>query len=259
MNVNFPRLRRQALESMIGALKFDMQPHQRKLLGLFISPLASPFHHSFLLPDNGEIISHKTPSRLTMESCRLPFPQCVFEYSNTADWYHIEGKSDRWHPDATILVVEQKEDGGPITTIVAWRSKDGWMPSTHGFLIDDKTLVEVLDTGVVRVDGITPLLADRAYKGREDPREGILNYIDEMRVLAHFVLLCNCENVKPAKLFTPSPALVKRSKERGRLPPNEYWVLDCFLGENQDKPYGQSGSHASPRFHVRREIGRAHV
>jgi hypothetical protein len=75
---------------------------------------------------------------------------------------------------------------------------------------------------------------------------------DEAAVLAHFSLLCNCDNVAPVKVFEPSAALIKSSVERDRIPPDEYYVLDCFLGEHAERADPQGGSHASPRFHVRR-------
>jgi hypothetical protein len=248
---HFPRLRRAALE-FIQKMSPRMGEPYRALFETFSGSLCDPDVHSFMLPENGSIIDEATKSKLTLESCRLPFTRCAIEYA-------IGAAPDRWRPSATVLIVEQPEDGGLISARCAWREtmpggNYRWHPSPTGFGLTELSTIEVVDRQTVLLDKLVISYVHDALKPATDDAlsEAVDNFSHEAAVLAHFVLLCNCDNVVPTRIFAPSDKLVKRAKERGNLPPDEYYVLDCFLGEHQDRRPCGDGEHATPRFHVRR-------
>lgn len=254
--MNFPRLRRAALEavhSMRSAAKSDAHI---SLFDSFVGLLADQEMRSFLLPDNGAIIDSKTRSKLTLDVCRMPFTRCALEYSISDDIY-TDRTPDNWFPSATVLLVEQGEDGGPIRAHCLWlERKDGidkWIPSPRAFVLTEESTIEVLQSGIVQLEKLAVTWVHEAFRpSQEAVDQAVKDFTHEAQVLAHFALLCSCDNVSPKKIYEPNAKLIKRSAERGNPPPNDYYVLDCFLGENTERAPRGDGTHASPRFHVRR-------
>jgi len=245
MNLNFTRLRRKAVEQFETYLTLKQGAAQLSAIKASLVILRHPEFRSFVLPENGEIIDRNTPTRIKLETCRMPFERCVLEWRG----YCGVPSSDRWAPSATLLAVEQLDPGNHLRAYPIWMTETGvWLPAIGGFSFNSDTVLEVRPDGTVFLDKWNALAPHPAYRGAQDAS----NFIDEARVLAHFMLLCNCDNVKAERVFAPSPALVKRALERKSLPPDEYYVLDCFLGEHEERHEIGSGHHASPRFHVRR-------
>lgn len=248
--MEFTRLRRSALEYLREAIPHSRNAAERSLLERKANVLSSPRLHSFVLPDNGEIIRRDTPSALTLEGCHLPFETLALEYSIPDDWWGNK-EAGKNYPTATVLVVDQPNCRGSIRVFCLWRAGRAWVPFPHAIEMTEKSTVTVAADGYVWVEH-AEILSFEGYEGAESSESVIKNMADEMRVVAHFILLANCSNVRAEKVFAPSPALVKRSTQRGKLPPDEYYVLDCFLGEHQIKTEPAGGQHLSPRFHVRR-------
>jgi hypothetical protein len=199
------------------------------------------------------MIDKKTTCTLTLKNCRLPFPGVSLEYQNTP---HADDGGTVWFPDSTVLLVDdlrQYEGGNSYVMVYTlWKRQGVWIPSPVAFVLGPETTIRVCANGDVATDVILiPVGGGAVIKDAESDR-AIRELADEISVVAHFALLCNCDNVRPVKAFTPSPALVKRARERGKLPPDEYYVLDCFTGEHREHGEAIGGSHASPRFHVRR-------
>lgn len=276
INANFPRLRRRALEILskesakaipapapvisgyADTEKFDgyAEPAEaREILRLNIAALSNPETRSFLCPEDGRMIDRRTPCLLSLEKWQLPFRGIAIEYANTVGYRDRRAPQNNFFPDATILLVNTHEQSNGENLLVAnslWFTRGICIPASVSFVMTDRTSIEVLSSGEVLMRDFSIFAANGGRISDEDRQRWARDLADEMSVLAHFVLLCNCDNVSPVKVFTPSPALVKRTKERGRIPPDEYYVLDCFLGEHTERNEDRGGSHASPRFHVRR-------
>lgn len=250
---NFPKLRRGALDSLSAQMP-AMPGVVRDIMHSYLDQLADPEVHSFLLPEDGLMLGADTASQLTLANCRLPFPSCVLEYSIDPAYWNNRRGNVAFFPTDTLLMVTQFADR--LRCVAVWRQRnsdlgDVWIPTVYGFEVDEHSVIHVKEDLEVAIENVKTISAPGAP---DCPHEEILgNYSDEMRVLAQFALLCNCGNVKAEKIYTPPAKLVKRARERGKLPPDDYYVLDCFLGENRETARESQGTHhASPRFHVRR-------
>ena len=224
---------------------------------LNIAALSNPETRSFLCPDDGRMIDRRTPCLLSLGSWHLPFPGIAIEYSNTQKDVDLDQTSESpLYPDATILLVNAIERADGEKLLVAnsiWFHRGICFPASVSFVMTSETSIEILPNGEVLMRDFAIVTANGGPVTKDAQVRWAKDLADEMSVLAHFVLLCNCDNVSPVRVFAPSAALVRRARERDRAPPDEYYVLDCFLGEHAEKaaePLG--GSHASPRFHVRR-------
>lgn len=87
-------------------------------------------------------------------------------------------------------------------------------------------------------------------------RNIIIDTTDEVRAAWQFMTAINCSNVETRKI-QPSEALNKKRTKKGKIPLFEYHVLEVDAGdpsanrkEREVKP--GSGTHASPRTHLRR-------
>lgn len=251
MNINFTRFRRNALEFVVEHMGLKQPGNALKVLSLHRDYLAARDARSFILPTNGEMIDGGTQCRLTLGDCKLPFEHCILEYSIDEKFYK-NAEAGKFVPSATVLRAKQLDDGRIVATVIWQHSSGYWYPYPYGFCIDANTEIEVLADRSVLTKKVMVLAAGSDFVESIPMEQVVLDLCDEMRALAHFVLLSNCNNVKPERVFGPSPALEKRSRERGKLPPDEYYILDCFLGEHEDRTPSKSGTHISPRLHVRR-------
>jgi hypothetical protein len=234
---NFPRLRRQALDVLAP------QRNRKRSIGFAVEFLESPDTRSFLVPEDGEIIDKNTPCSLALDSLHLPFPQIALEYSWSPEFAVRGGLTS---PAATIILAAERAEG--LYVNVVFGVSGSWLSWPVGVLFDDHTTIDMLD-GIATVRDIT---LTTAGDGCVDDDSHLNELQPALVAMAHFALLCNCENVNAVRTFTPSAALVKRANERGNRPPDEYYILDCFLGEHQERGECARGSHSSPRFHVRR-------
>ncbi len=253
---NFTRLRRQALDQL---QRVDLSAQRAWLVDLIsgaASRLKDPSARSFLLPANGRMLDPNTQMSIKLDKLRMPFPQCVLEYQIEKSFYKSgEDYSSaldrgRLNPDAAVLIVVSDEMSVrcfPVWRMV-YRGVPFWQPSRGAFLIAANNAIEIDRRGFATGDFsiIKPLALDEHLKQPAN------EFVDELVVLAQFCMLCSCDNVAPVKIFEPSSQLVKRCHERRKLPPDEYYVLDCFMGEHAERGPDGIGGHASPRFHVRR-------
>jgi hypothetical protein len=233
---HFPRLRRKALDA------FQAHRHASMVNDYAARFLESPNTRSFLLPEGGEIIDKNTPCSLSLDSLHLPFPEVALEYS-----WSPASASRIGMPSPASTIILAIEQSSALYINVLFGAADRWLAWPVGAVLDQQTTIEMRD-GLATVSNY-----GTTYGKDDDHRE---SHVEELQpalvVLAHFALLCNCGNVRAVKAFEPSAALVKRAKQRGNRPPDEYYVLDCFLGEHQERGDASGGSHSPPRFHVRR-------
>lgn len=263
MDGNFPRLRRRALEAVSHSLQSILRAEKtyktiglRKALQGHVSALSDPLRRSFVLPDDGHMIDSKTACTIELDNCNLPFPMIALEYKNTYE-ADAETVSGTWFPDSTILLVEdqRQETGKYVVAVPLWNDGGKWIPGSIAIAIGPKSSIEVLPSGTLNMKfNVIEFLEGNEVRDLQGEayEKAVRDLTDEALVLAHFCLLCNCDNVSPVRIFAPSAKLISASERRGRLPPDEYYVLDCFIGEHVERNDERGGSHASPRFHVRR-------
>ena len=255
----FPRLRRSALE-FLKRDKVDAYPGQVAMRSRAVQGLSNPAVVSFLLPTNGEVIDRRTQAEFEIGKWRLPFDHIALEYEIDPEFYDVATRTVAPRgtpeeqtvvlPSAAVLIVELLANILHCTVITEIVSSGVtmWIPCRGSFALhaDNRIAVDKrgLVTGTCHTYGPTSM-PDHYLQPADE-------FGHELQVLTHFAMLCNCENVKPVKAFSPSAAFVRYAKERGKRPPDEYYILDCFLGEQQERKESAGGTHASPRFHVRR-------
>lgn len=84
---------------------------------------------------------------------------------------------------------------------------------------------------------------------KEDQMKGlIIDLVDEVRATYQFCAAVNCSNVSILKIEAPAALNRKRMKNGRRL----YFDCHVLSGEFETTPSERSGTHASPRRHVRR-------
>lgn len=265
--MNLPKFRQQVLKKFAADKKdkrimgmVGYRKHMENCEQLLLSSLAQ----SFILPANGEIVKHTTPVHIKFEDLKLPFDRCIFEYPIAADYYTDRNpKYDQ--PDATVLLVEKTEDS--LTLFPIWHIKDkqtntsSWTPCMFGLLLDRDSYIEVLDNDEATVRVLNPKVLTASEEmnaiydslSTETKQQAVLELVDELRVVAHFAMLCGCDNVNAKKIYTPSEESARVAKLRGKPKPYDYWVLDVYMNDDHESSgSGEGGSHSSPRFHVRR-------
>lgn len=85
--------------------------------------------------------------------------------------------------------------------------------------------------------------------------KGLVMYA--METVSTFLSALNCSNVKKVE-HVPSPKLQKIRAKRGKQPLFSFWTLELVLGRSHENSPG-SGTHASPRLHLRRGHARQHA
>ena len=263
---DFPRLRRQAIDDIIVHLNSDYAKNTKgyaKHYDMFLTRLQSPEFHSFLLPLEGEIVKHTTPVKLSYEDLRLPFDNCVFEYEVKHEkQYDKDGRE--FTMTHTIVIVQkwQVDDGTCILVLPLWRIMESngvsyWTPPMNGLALLPTATISVNGDSTIDVSGFTVIgsswdKAQERYKEMQ-VKDAISNISMELSVVAHFAMLCGCDNITAKKVHTVDKKLAKRTAERNGTPHNDYWMLDVYMNEEYEgSESGSGGSHSSPRFHVRR-------
>lgn len=186
----------------------------------------------FVLPVDGAFFDvGRLPSPAVI---RLPYPSIVCEFDATAD----DGSLSPF----VFLAVE--EDGGSITGFVAAvHYLEGWIPipAYDRFIsMDEKHLIHT----------------NRTWWGRafeEHEKEKMNRIADPLlskgwTALFSLIEILECSNVRTERVEVPAPLAKKRAR-RGE-PSFTYHVLTIPGGS--DGHEGRSGSHASPRQHLRR-------
>ena len=137
-----------------------------------------------------------------------------------------------------------------------------WDPERDCPLPRDQTVVDTPEwarprrlSGHSLPVGIHPLRARQAQLGLsfENVRDSTLNdSIDELGATWDLLAALNCRNVGVQRQAAPT-ALNKKRLKSGKLPFRETLFLDIALESSaRDTARSASGSHASPRAHLRR-------
>lgn len=204
---------------------------------------------SFLLPPGGLLMDLDAPFDCRLAECHLPFEKVVLEYDQA--WLHLRGPNWKaeFQPNAALIVAEEDPEGFLIG--VSWRYQrsgtPNWGPIGRNIGFSRSDTISVSPDGFIKA---SPRTAP-AEPFTEEFSPPVADYAHELQVFAQFLLFANCENVSPVRASTVSAQLRKAAQRRGKVPFNDYWILD--LGDQVDgdkQPLG--GAHASPRLHIRR-------
>lgn len=198
----------------------------------------------FRLPDDGEVLGLKLndASKTICELQRLPYNCVLLEYrisripviNNLGTVTHTAIKQ----PAALVLV--QDESTLKISGTLFYPIPDMWIPSQYSFVFDvhsgslEATLTYAIDT-----DSSHDLL-----------RKGANLYSHEIIVIAELMAALSCKNVFTTDVMAPKSINKARSK-KGKQPFYSYKILtiDTVTGRTCGV---QTGTHASPRVHLRR-------
>lgn len=271
---NFPKYRRQvvinahALPLFERAYSYDELQVAAEIVDSLLVDQTAP---AFMLPEDGMVMaddSHDIP-----EKFNIPFSKMTLEYGAAPASYGVlhgrikNGEVAQFNGDrnaiATLATVIYLRQGAP-DKIAAFFAFKYVVPTAHRYgehvwgvlpygIVLSPGCFESSGTSVTVKSDIPILLDPKVTPWSQGDRSDFFTSIAyPLRVIANFVSLCNCSNIKAEKIFEPSLALKKAAQKRGNLPPDEYYTLDCWTGEHRERGQDQGGSHASPRFHVRR-------
>lgn len=85
----------------------------------------------------------------------------------------------------------------------------------------------------------------------EDEEEFVNEWGRPLLVLAQFLTVMQCENVRTVQL-PENKAIAKARQRRGKAALSTWYTLDVCLPSSKATTVQAGGSHASPRFHLRR-------
>ena len=222
---------RQAIPGEAGCLDY--------FKGLIPIALKAP---RFLLPHDGLVgTNEKSQFMKLFQPVRLPYPVIVLEFSAT------RGR--------TIVVAMESNIGGPCIstyTFLSWNDGNphAWEPR-HLCVSADTTgnpVIPVRD-GKNTKYGLSLFVTDLNTNRGVSEIDPYRAEIHAIWVLLSLLLALQCCNVKTENVPVPI-ALNKKRVERKKLPFVEYKILT--VGTEHAGSLSGSGTHASPRQHIRR-------
>ncbi len=174
------------------------------------------------------------------ELIKLPYKTCWFEY------HYAYGDEDRSIQRYGIWA--QSVDEHDIENL----------KYDTGFLVfyqQQKGLWVLFNTIQLKHDADTP--TGIAWRGRLGGEAGKVAE-QVVRNLFPFLSALNCSNVKRVEHPVPDK-LQKARRKRGKMPLFSYWTLELDLSREESHSGLGGGSHASPRFHLRRGHARQYA
>jgi len=204
--------------------------------------------HKFILPKNGSLFE-KTPGSFIARA-RLPFPDTTIEFA-----------IDTEHWDATIVAcvdaVAGDHLGTEIWSVNRQRHSGRWLPPIGGVFYRYGQ-PEAYDP-----DGVPTYELAKIPNGEYFEDFATLSAADlgdlyhfQLRALFQLCAALQCRNVSTERLDPPVKLQAKRAKE-GKLPLFSYHILTVG-NANPSTHTGATGSHSSPRTHLRRGHIRNH-
>lgn len=185
-----------------------------------LAPMAMCFHM-------GHADKHAF-SKSMPELFKLPYKVCWFEGEFTA-------------PDEEILRIGMfcNEDSDGIKTIIyAWKKEfEKWV-----LVGSVRAMADMF---------VCPVIRSQYIGGTKEFNDAVIQW------LAAFLSALNCCNINRVKT-TPDEKLQRARSKRGKKPLFEFWTLEIDLERSEKEDCDWGGTHASPRFHLRRGHARQH-
>lgn len=237
-----------AIDDIAAALVGDVSADARETLTELRQGLQDSLH--FRLPDSGQLFQLKHGSKITdsiRDYCphlRLPFAVTALEFSLYADCASVKARGDA-HYDASILLLREivNREGSPAILIrpmvrACYGSRKTWIPEDYAAVVNAETLT------------IEALWQTESGKigSSEDASEMLQG---PLTVMTGFIAALSCSNSVTADAPPPNAALNEKRKRSGKTPFFSYKVLTLDL-DAKNRTGAGTGSHASPRVHLRR-------
>lgn len=219
----------------------------------------------FVLPENGRIFDTKFKALPT--SLNLPYEKIVIEYFCDASGGLAEqvfGGLATVSAPKRIVYAEQTSKGIIVESAVAFRiqGKDQWqvLPFVAQILCDEHLKIgesiskpiEAADNEIIK--GVYTKFADMGGKAEQMfaddwEKHAYTDMFDEVSAVLSLLEALACKNVGIEKI--PTRKMNKSASKRGALPFDEYHILTVTTNSGASS-LGSSGSHRSPREHLRR-------
>ena len=253
-----------------GAKVFETPGDLAKLQSVItLRSMASKLRQSekFLLPLNGDILEVVGVRESYLDLLRLPYPITALEFPTDPGrnggarkcvvlaWTGDEGIDD----SREVFPLDEDEVAEIIQFTVFYFSErqNAWRPTPCTFWFH-RNHIELQGTAITNGLGYVhsyPQLFATVYERFKDDPDGLEDEIHHelkigMDAIIEFCLTVNCENVQQT-VIPASDALNKRRIERGNEPFDSYRVL-TIPGAGHDSTNASTGTHASPRLHLRR-------
>lgn len=193
-------------------------------LSNILDALQSPQFRSFLLPVGGSYIQPTTQTIQRVELESLPFQKLVIEYTN---WPNFDPNGTGWSPRSTILVIHAADDYDKSCLWGIWQVPiDGtlrWVADRIGVIFSGDSKIMVNSLGRVRLSNAMAALTSKQIMESDEISQRMRRYLDPLRVLAHFQLVYQHENVTLRRFFADP----EKSRLIGQETPTEYYGLMC--------------------------------
>lgn len=233
--LNYCRQMRKQFSDAISAPSFPRA--NREVLSHFIDLCVAS--QKFMLPNTGVILDDEDYRALDhSEPIHLPFPIIALEYS------YVVPKDKRpsgLAASSKRIVFCRERDDAVVLSPAFWSDSDGvWCPMP--------------EVAIPRKDYLAknPFPEDGRRTGvlihQADPRIPRDDYADEVIAFMSFLNVLKCRNVQTEKVFP------KRATKtpNGALPFDTYHVLTVDTSMRDAATATGSGTHRSPREHLRR-------
>lgn len=214
----------------------------------------------FSLPPAGQTVNIFEPEKefeVQIEDAHLPFPLvCIERKVNAPEIENFKGEKFTILRELTLINdLEKSFRVWQMSEIVVADGSSGWADEGIVTIISKKYPVRIKPGYVQAACRGAPLSADPSDIPPPDILKGTL--CGYAALVAQFISLCSCTNIRPIKVREPSEKMQRAAERRGKPPHDTYWTLDLFVGradedEGDEQPERSIGSHASPRFHLRR-------
>lgn len=195
--------------------------------------------NKFLLPSGGRLFDDKEFRALDEnEPLRLPYPMIAMEYEQKTD-NSDDDYFGRTLKSSKRVIFARERSGFIVMTVVVFIDDQGiWGPMPE-FAIPT---TGYLDRSNKSHDGRVSILGKR-----QDDRIPFSDYSDEAGAMLCFLNALQCSNVKIERKAAPPRG--KKAKTAHAF--DSYHILTIDANKHQTQESG-SGSHRSPREHLRR-------
>lgn len=205
----------------------------------------------FILPDYGKVfdipkLEIKSFISKYCPDLRLPFPVVAIEYEHPQT---IGGESSDTDFDAVIAIAEESvDDGEPVIDVFPLcrtmiKGRKYWVPVNFSANISARYGIRFRPVTRFGVEYV-------AKNGLASYRKAHKDVQNEIGAVMGLITALTCRNVEQRILPAPE-ALNKKRLKANKRPFFSYKVL-TLKNENQQIMAPGSGSHASPRVHLRR-------
>ena len=224
----------------------------------------------FILPENGRILDNDLKG--LPEILKLPFPTILIEYTCRAPDGTVEkvfGTEGTVPALKRMILASQHDEKIFLTSFLAYQEKFGDFWAMQPYIVaisksheghQGKSVLELfpdqtnlptlkkLGNLVVQMFDIGGV-AEQQW-GADWQRHAYFDMLDEMNAVLSLVEALTCKNVSKQALPVKKN---KGAQMRGALPYDEYHILFVQTASGKHgNEFGGTGSHASPREHLRR-------